>query len=185
MKIIKKVLCSWAFIALIFGLTSQAHGDESGAEPAPGVVSCLEKNPGSGALALRGTVAIEVISAFNNGFFNLGSKDVNLTLRLERSGVQHFFRLSLFTDIDGLSNEEVACRFLNPSDTNIGTIQAAVAGFVNLILNTFFGPSVTTDNSRLVITSGSISETDTGGTRITGSRNTSNLAEITIYKVSK
>lgn len=184
MKIIKKVLCSWAFIALIFGLTSQAHGDESGAEPAPGVVSCLEKNPGSGALALRGTVAIEVINAFNE-VFNLGSKDVNLTLRLERSGVQHFFRLSLSTDIDSLSNEEVACRFLNPSDTNIVTIQVAVAGFVNLILNTFFGPSVTTDNSRLVITSGSISETDTGGTRITGSRNTSNLAEITIYKVSK
>jgi hypothetical protein len=72
--------------------------------PGVGVIaSCQIPNPSAGALAIRGTVAVETQRS------DAVATDVDYTLRLTRSGATAFFRLSLNTLAFGKTNEEMLC----------------------------------------------------------------------------
>ena len=150
------VLMAGAFVAF-FGLTLQAWG---GGTPAPGLPpSCQVANPGQGAIALRGTAALEVHEI--DGLSN--AHDVDLTLRLERGGAIASFRSNdPDTNIWGVSNADIACLFLEKP------------AFAQSILAAF-APTKT----RLVITSKSISNAEQG--LIPGTGSISTVADITIY----
>ena len=144
-------------LGVFFWPALQAWGEPS--FPAPGSKTCVVNNPGKGALAIKGTVAVEVVNGFNAP---RSSQDVDFTLRLERSGAQHFFRLHLVTELGAMSNEAIACRMLNPNDTddldteNVDPdeyVSRDVSTLVNQILTTFDLPG-----RRLVITDSSISD---------------------------
>lgn len=182
----RRLLLAIGIAAVLCGAPPDASGD--GGQPAGGEPSCRVDTLGdaalaaSGAIALRGTVAVEVTS--NIGLI-IGPHDVDFTLRLERGGAQRFFRLHLFTSLGGLSNEEIICRMLNPSDTG----DSAVLAFVNQILTAFGLPS----DRRLVIRPDSLSDTDAaaGGTllgqgqlQIGGTLHASAVANVTIYAVN-
>jgi hypothetical protein len=113
--------------------------------------SCLVKNPGNGATALRATVAINSVIPAHMG----ENGTVDVLARVERGGALQFFRLHLVEPINGLSNEEVACRIFNPFDAPNGDQQARVQAFVNEILE-YFGLQGRT----IVITDASISKAE-------------------------
>jgi len=183
MKPVKQILIIISILGLLFGLTPQVF---AGGSPAPGDECCVVVNPGKGALAMKGTMALVYEAGID---FNL-----DVTLRLERSGAQHFFRLNLLgLDLYGLTNEGIACLILNPNETANSLIQGKVTNFVNEILSAFFnGP--TAADTRLVITSYSISDCqgvyeciNTSGEPvfcvIPGTTRTSRLGDIVIYAV--
>ena len=151
------VLMAGAFVAF-FGLTLQAWG---GGTPAGGLPpSCQVANPGQGAIALKGTAAVETQNVDVNAQL---AKDVDLTLRLERGGAITSFRSNdPDTNIWGYSNGDIACLFLEKS------------AFAQSILAAF-APTKT----RLVITSKSISNAEQG--EIPGTGSISTVADITIY----
>lgn len=103
-----------------------------GGSPAPGDPSCVISSTTSKnqSLKLTGTVSLAVTS-------NLGTQspqDGDVVVRLqEKNGAPQFFRLHLFTPMDGLSNAERLCRILNPSDTNDPAVQVAVEEFLQKI----------------------------------------------------
>ena len=124
--------------------------------------SCLVKKHGKEAIALKGTLVVEVMGNVVTGD---GTHDVDFTLRLEQSGDLHFFRIFLddTQDFGFISDQERLCRILNPDDTIAEPAnQEKVIQFVNQILTTFAIPA----DWRLVITDKSISNTDTDPNRI-------------------
>lgn len=187
MKPIKLNILVLIVFGIVFGLISQVS---AGGSPAPGDECCVVINPGGGASALKGTMAL-VYDPYDN-------HSLEITLRLQRSGEQNFFRLKLTLDfsIEGLSNEAIICLILNPEETNIYKIQESVTLFVNQILLAFFGENYTADNTRLVITSDSISNyqgvyecSDEYGSpvycSVPGTERISTLGDIVIYAVDR
>ena len=139
-------------VGLVFTLVSMAW---AGAGPAGETPCCQVTNPGAGALALKGTIAI-VYDAAND--FNL-----DVTLRLERGKTVRFFRLNLQGDganLLGKTDSEIACLIFNPFELpdvpENALIRSRVFTFVDNILRAFFA-GVTPYNTRLVITAGSTS----------------------------
>ena len=188
MKTIKlKTLLLIIVVGIVLGLVSQVS---AGGSPAPGDECCVVINPGGGADAMKGTMAL-VYDPDDN-------YSLEITLRLQRSGEQKFFRLKLTLgfSIEGLSNEAIICLILNPEETNSSKIQESVTLFVNQILLAFFGENYTADNTRLVITSDSISNyqgvyecTHEDGSpvycSVPGTTRISTLGDIVIYAVDR
>lgn len=151
MKRLWKLAC--IAVGVVGIISSQNKSSWAYMPPQGGSAQCVVSNPGNGALALRGTVGVVV----TNGVFNpYGAQDMDATLRLERSGVQEFFRLHIQTRLSGKSNEEVMCLMLNPDETTNSATNQAVTTFVQKVLTKFGLPAGT----RLVITSSSIREYD-------------------------
>ena len=126
---------------------------------------CQMDNPGSGAIALRGTVAVEVTSGATNPF---GSQEVDFTLRLERGPLQKFFRAHINDNIAAISNEELVCKMLNahPVDSEGNDILTAFE---------------LSDMRVLVITNKSISDVEFGrGYAIPGTTKT-----LTVYDINQ
>lgn len=113
------------------------------------IPSCVVPNPGSGAIALRGTVAVGVQDAATQA-----STNVDFTLRLERGGALAFFRVSLFTQVYARSNEGILCDLLNDSAS------PAALQLRGAILQKFGFRST----SRFVITDKSVSNAEIQGT---------------------
>ncbi len=132
-------------MAGLIGLLCMSTTDVNAAKTsvAGGTPSCLVANPGNGALAIRGTVAVELTSGIDDIY---GSQDADFTLRLERSGQQEFFRYHLYIPALRYSNPELLCRLLD-SNTNPDVIP-----FTQSILSAFGFPST----SQFVITNNSI-----------------------------
>ena len=112
-----------------------------------GIPTCLVGNPGGGALAIRGVLAVTVTSMVGTSL----PQDADFVLRLERSGVMRFYRSHQVTPLSGLSAEEVVCRAVD----QINNSDPAVAILVGQIL-TDFGPGKT----RLVITDKSVTNAE-------------------------
>lgn len=164
---LEKLLLQILIIGLLLGGSINAWAKSSAAG---GVPTCLTSNPGNGALAIRGTINVEVTGGLDNIF---GPQDADFTLRLERSGATNFFRLHLSTPIAALSNEEIACRILdNNANPDVTT-------FVQQIL-TAFGIQPT---RVFVITDKSISNAEALGTdkTIPGTSHASSMVDVTIY----
>jgi hypothetical protein len=135
-------------------LLGAAPGVWAVGSPAGETPCCQVINPGVGAQALKGTMAI----VYTPGDI----PNLDVTLRLEKNGIVHFFRLNIFGDganISGLTNEEIACLVLNPFElpSSQSEIRTRVTAFVNAILSAFF-VGLTADNTRLAITGSSISK---------------------------
>lgn len=184
MKTAKLTLVVIGIVGILLGLTPNAW---AGGGPAPGDECCVVVNPGGGALALKGTMAL----VYDKGNYH----NVDITLRLERSGDQHFFRLNIQTNLKYLTNEGIACLILNPKETGDPDIIPKVENLVNEILSAFF-VGLDTSNTRLVITRNSISDTqgvygcsDDKGEPvycvIPGTTRTSTLGDITVYAVDR
>lgn len=112
----KMILLLVGMGGLLLGLPTEARA----CCPAPGPPPpCLVANPGSGALPIRGTISAEVqdVGLAAGG----GSPQVDFTARLTRSGVTHFFRVSIFFSIGTLAYEEIACFFLAAKGADILT----------------------------------------------------------------
>lgn len=183
MKPIKLSLVIVCFLGLVFGLSPQVFA--SGGGPAPGDVCCALANPGGGASAMQGTMAL---------VYDPHSKSVDVTLRLKRSGEQHFFRLNLSPlPLEGLNNEAIVCLILNPGESENPDIENKVRDFVNEILETFFN-GLNAENTKLGITLESItdcqgiygcidSEYDPVYCVIPDTDRVSSLGDITIYAV--
>jgi hypothetical protein len=121
MKSIKMTLLAISIIALIFGMVPSVFATGS---PAPGDDCCVVANPGSGALAFKATLSL-VYDETNNSNPNL-----DVTLRLQRSGDLKFFRLNLTGyNLKGLANEAILCMIFNPANTSDPRVDA----FVNQI----------------------------------------------------
>jgi hypothetical protein len=163
----------WVLIAAgLGGLLFLSDSSAWAKTPSGGGPSCLINNPSNGAIALRGTVAINSIPG--------SPASVDVLARLERGGALKHFRLHLAQSINGLTNQEVACRIFNPNDTNDPDTVAAVGQFVNEIL-TFFGYS----GRSLKITDNSISNAEVDPaitpTPYPGGTNYGSMGDITIY----
>ncbi|MFO8085898.1 MAG: hypothetical protein R6U27_16445 [Desulfobacterales bacterium] len=183
MKSFKAAIILAGCLCIVFGLVSPLF---AGGSPAPGDEGCVVENPGGGADKMKGTMAVVYDEDDNH------STDV--TLRLERSGEQKFFRLNLSgMPLHGLTTEGIVCRILNPKETPNEDIQARVTGFVNEILTAFF-QGRDAENTRLVITMDSISdcqkvvdcvdeESSPVHCLIPGTNRTSSLGDIDIYAV--
>ena len=157
----KVILLLVGMAGLLWGLPTEARA----AQPAPGAPPpCLVAHPGSGALTIRGTISAEVqdVAAAAAG----AGVPVDFTARLTRSGVTHFFRVSVLIPIGGLAYEEIACFFLGAKGADILTA---------------FGldPAM----HQLVITDKSISnaESPTADQTIPTTPRGSSLADIVIY----
>jgi hypothetical protein len=139
---------------------------------------CIVENPGAGAIALNGTMAVDYMGS---------NSDVKL--RLERGGKIGFFQLNLIGDIDGLDNFEIACLVLNPYEPQPSGIPDinfdAVVLLVQDILDTFFPDSgMTPEDTGLVITRKSISFTDgNSGGPVGQTGRSAAMGDITIYVV--
>jgi hypothetical protein len=160
MKLIKLTLVAMCMMGLIFSLTPQAWA-AGGAVGEEGC--CSVKNAGFGALLLKG----ELTTVYTpSGILNL-----DVTLRLERSGVMGTFRLNLIglTLPGGFSNEQIACMLLNPGEPTLPpAMRPRVVDFVNKILDFFFtgrdgDPGSPDYNTRMVLTGDSISPPLTAG----------------------
>jgi len=147
MKTFKHTLMVIGIVGLLFG---QAPG--VWAAGAPGDLGCcVVQNPGGGALGIKATIAL---------LYNDANKNVDVKLRLERGGQQEFFILNINELIYGMSNEEVCCIILNPNEPNVtDETRNSVSQLVADILWKFF-PGLDPTKTRLVITLGSISDTD-------------------------
>ena len=155
-----------------------------------GVGCCTVVNPGSGALAIKGTLGIDFTS---NLFGKVPRADV--LLRLERTGLLGWFTVTVSEDLYGKSNEEIACCILNPSEPDLQDVDRDdVSALVKQILEFFFeGKGLNPTNTRLVITRASITNTNgPDGARIlefNGEESEATdrffaLADIVIYAIS-
>lgn len=132
----------------------------AGASPAAGDDCCVVENPGNGALALKGTIAIEYTWKTAAGVF-VGDLDVLLRLSKGQGGDVKFFRLNLLgEDLEPLYDPSIICLVLNPGESDIAENRAKVKELVNEVLKAFFGSDtdLNADNTRLVITYDSISD---------------------------
>ena len=184
MKGNRLVIMATIVAGFVFGVTPGvwAVGGPAGDTPC-----CQVINPGAGAIALKGTLAI-VYDPLN---FNL-----DVILRLERSKTIKFFRLNLNgsgANISGKTNEEIACLIFNPHESPVTDIQTRVLAFVDSIVREFFA-GANPSNTRLVITAGSISnmqgwvECSSDGNLpdlclIPGTGRVSTMGDIVIYAV--
>jgi hypothetical protein len=153
MKTVKLVLLIVGIFAIFFSKTPEIWAGGGPGEDDP---KCLVANPGSGARALRGTSAMVYTPGSDTN-----PPNIDVTLRLERRGVQQFFRLNLVgvplegqDDLHKLSLITCPEEYLDPDDPAIDK----VANFVEEILVAFFGPSGA--DMSLVITEKAISDTD-------------------------
>ena len=155
MKSVKFIPMVIAFAGLLFSLTPPAWAGGAGGE----LGCCVVTNPGGGALAIKGTMAVVYTWPAESELANLDVK-----LRLERGGKFGFFQLNLKQNIYGLDNFEITCLVLNPYEpkpTEQGNSIEAVKALVNQILGTFFpGSGRDCTNTRLVITRSSVTNTD-------------------------
>ena len=126
MKSLKFTLLIISIFGLVFSLVPQAYATGGPAETDP---CCLAINPGSGALALKGTLAMVYDPSINN---------VDVTLRLERSGNQAFFRLNINLNLLGKTDNQILCYLFDPCNSNDPDMQPRVFNFVKEILETFF-----------------------------------------------
>jgi hypothetical protein len=129
--------------------------------PGGGIASCQVLNPSAGALAIRGTVAVETLAS------GAVATDVDYTFRLTRSGATAFFRLTKNALVFGKTNEDVLCLALE----NLGLSAQILAAF-NL-----------PPNRHLVITDKSITnaEVQNPDQVIPGTARASTMADIVIY----
>jgi len=142
--------------AVLYGAFNVAFAASSG--PASGgTPSCQVLSPGSGTL-IWGTVSVDATSDLSGP-----QQDADFILRLNVGMSQKFFRLHLFTPINGYTNEEIACRIFNPDDTPDQATHDAVAAFVQNILSSFGLPT----NKKLVIIKSSIRKSESGDDDIT------------------
>jgi len=149
MKRVKLVVMVVGIVGLLFALTPEVWAN---GEPAPGDECCVVINPGGGALALKGTAALEVVP------LGLADFSLDVLLRLERSGNQHFFRLNLTgVDLTPLTDQGILCLVLNPLEFEPGQNRIKITAFVNQILSAFF-TGLSTESTRLVITLSSFSD---------------------------
>ena len=170
MKTLKTILFVAGVIVALFGSTAKtwAGGGSVGFVCPPNV---LVSNPGSGALALRGTMAAEAHNLLFDTSVNppivISATDVDFILRLTRAGVTHFFRKNdpgPTNDYAGLTNLNILCQLI------VGTSIKAD------ILSEFgIDPAW-----RLILTPSSVSnadEPDIVGGSLSG------IADVTIYAV--
>lgn len=190
-------------LGLLFILTT---GVWAGAGQGGFAACCVVTNPGGGALALKGTWALELIPSEESpaGAF------IDVKVRLERAGQFAFLDLTLDENlggfIAGLDNDETACLLLNPNSANQYPVEPPdtsetsdrVIAFVDQILSTFFpDKGMTAVNTALVITRGSVTFTDgPAGSPVSpypGVENPpvpdtdrkSSIGDITIYAIDK
>ena len=147
MKKVKVSVVALCVMGLLVGFSAQAR---AGAGPAEGDPPCCQViNPGTGAISMKGTMAL----VYTPGEV----PNLDITLRLERSGVQRIFRLNIQgVNLEGMLDEYIVCVILNPYETGYLEVQERVATFVNSILSAFF-TGLDASNTRLVITRSSIS----------------------------
>jgi hypothetical protein len=184
MKMVKLVLLIVSIFAVFCSMTNEIW---AGGGPGQDDPKCLVPNPGSGAIALRGTSAMVYTPGSNPS-----EPNIDVTLRLNRGGVQKFFRLNLIgvplegqDDLHKLSLITCPEEYINTGDP----ARQKVANFVKEILVAFFGPSG--ESMSLVITDRAISDTDTEldedeSERIipdTVPQRLMSIADITIYAV--
>ncbi len=178
MKSIKLILIVVCIFCFFISLVPQVYatGGPAGTDPC-----CLVINPGQGALALKGTLAM---------VYDPGTYNVDVTLRLERSGNQAFFRLNFIANLIGKTDNQILCYIFNPKETNDSGIIDPTNNFVKEILETFFS-GLTPENTRLVITPSSASDyqgiyyCDLGNKlcKIGETTRVSTLGDITIFAV--
>ena len=151
-----------------------------------GIGCCTVTNPGGGASAIKGTVALHYTMPTGS---EAARSDVEL--RLERSSLRGFFTVTLSEKpLAGKSNEEIVCSILNPAEAGIEN-ESAVEDLVDEILEYFFeGKGLNSTNTRLVITRSSITNTDgpSGTPILDGGVRTGRvlaLADIVIYAVAE
>jgi hypothetical protein len=154
---------------------------------------CVVTNPGAGALALKGTMAL-VIDPGN--ISDSRPPNLDVTLRLERSSALHFFRLNISgINVTGYTDEQLVCLILNPFATADESIRQPVWNFVQEILAAFSPGSTPCDKS-LVIRTGSIMKAqgysecvnDSGvpvNCLIPGTDRISTLGDLTIFTVDQ
>jgi hypothetical protein len=146
-------------VAALLSLTAPAGAGGGAGLTAP----CQVKNSGSGAVALKGAIAVEVQDATTQG-----PTTVDYTLRLERSGVTKFLRFSLDAIVFAASNEEVVCFLLDdPAFTEVVQTEFSLGA------------------RSLKITENSLRNAEAKGPHqnIPGTPRGSTLADITIYAV--
>jgi len=148
-----------------------------GKSPAGGALSCGVSNAGGGAIALNATVSVHVTS----GVDTFAPQDIDVLARVTKGGAIGFFRTHLVTNINGLTNEEVACRLFNPNDTGDAALQAVVADFVEDILG-YFGIQTT---RQIKITDKSVSDAEIdpaiAAVLFPGTMNSGSLGDVKIY----
>lgn len=163
----KKIILTMVIITMAGFFSGNIPECFAKCQAAPGDDCCVVVNPGNGAMALKGTVAIEYTwtdgipaPGYPNGTL-IGDLDVLLRLSKGQGGESKFFRLYLAgEDLEELADPSILCLVLNPKESDIEENRDKVWEFVNEILHAFFGSdtSLTPDNTRLAITYDSISE---------------------------
>jgi len=155
MRQCKAVLIVAVMFAFAFGLTPNTWAGGGSV----GSACTLATNPGQGTVALRGTAAAEAHNVASGVV-----SDVDLILRLTRSGVTKFFRKNDSTNnFFGFTNEDVICTFIS------GSLKSD-------ILTAFSIPS----NFNLFLISSSISNADDPAF-IPSTNRISGIADVTIY----
>ena len=167
-------------VLLVFSATAALAG------AGEGVGCCTVINPGGGASAIKGTLALHYTMPSS-----AGGPLADVELRLERSSLRGFFTVTLSDKrLDGKNNEEIVCSILNPAEAGIAN-ESAVQDLVDEILEYFFeGEGLNSTNTRLVITRSSITNTDgPSGTPILDDAVPTGrvlaLADIVIYAVAE
>lgn len=139
--------------------------------------SCLENNPGKGAITLRGTVAVEMI-----GFLVIEGEPTtkpifDVTLRVSKGSVNERFRVSLVANSlqqgpSLISDEEVLCLFLDKSGPNLVSDSIAdVQAFDAAILEKFGFDSTW----KFIVTSNSLTDAEPLGVDEDGNPVRSNM----------
>jgi hypothetical protein len=154
MKTAKLTKLLIGILCIIFGLSPGAW---AGGGPA-GDECCVkvDKNLGS-TTPMKATAAV---------YYDATSNIVDATIRLERKGMQRFYRVRITADISAASDIDIFCLLFNPCSwgpLNQDNRDAVIA-VVNEILDDFFGlqPDPVTGEpvAELLITEKSISDTD-------------------------
>jgi hypothetical protein len=129
--------------------------------PGGGIATCQVMNSSGGAVAIRGTVAVEALGSGGE------ATAVDYTFRLTRSGATAFFRLTKNTLVFGKTNEDMLCLALD--DPNLSA----------QILAAFNLPR----GHRLVITDKSITNAEVQSLDqvIPGTERASTMADVVIY----
>jgi len=149
-----------ALAALLVAVPAFAFDAWAGG-PGGGIASCQVPNSGAGALAIRGTVAVETQSS------GAVATDVDYTFRLTRSGATAFIRFTKNALVFGKTNEDVLCLALEDP-----VLSAQILGAFNL-----------SAGRHLVITDKSITnaEVQNPDQVIPGTVRASTMADIVIY----
>jgi hypothetical protein len=148
-----------AVLAALFGLTPKTW---AGGGSVADITPCTVNNLGQGTITLRGTAAAEAHTV-GASLVN----DVDLTLRLERSGVVKFFRSNnSAANFFGVTNAGVLCTFISDA-----TLKSQILS--DFAINSEW---------KLVLTAKSLSNADDPAF-IGSSSRISSIADVTIYAV--